>query len=87
MRASSAIASPSDCRGRLFPTKVSVSAAGPQLPFEFASSPHRQAFAAVLARPRWSFELDLVEDEVSDVLRPAGGQRYQYRSRYGVSSP
>jgi predicted acyl esterase len=53
---------------------------------EFAPSPHPLPLADTLARPQYSFELDLVEDQVSCILRPPEGGRTTSRSRYTVSN-
>ncbi len=53
---------------------------------EFAPSPHALPVESTLARPDYSFELDLVNDTVSCVLRPADAGRTSSRSRYSVSN-
>jgi hypothetical protein len=52
----------------------------------FAPSPQAMPAAEVLARPEYRFELDLMDDTVSCVLRPAGGGRTSSHSRYTVSN-
>jgi hypothetical protein len=58
----------------------------PLPPPEFAPSPHALPAADDLARPDYRFELDLVDDTVSCVLRAPDGGRTSNRSRYTVSN-
>ncbi|MEJ0016282.1 MAG: hypothetical protein WDN25_06890 [Acetobacteraceae bacterium] len=58
----------------------------PLPPPDFAPSPHALPDALSLARPEYRIELDLVEDAVSCVLRPADGGRTSGHSRYTVSN-
>ena len=54
---------------------------------EFAPSPHALPAAETLARPDYRFELDLVDDTVSCVLRPPDGGRTSKRlALHGVES-
>ena len=53
---------------------------------DFAPSPHALPAIGTLARPDYRFELDLVEDTVSCVLRPPDGGSTSNRSRYTVSN-
>ncbi len=53
---------------------------------DFAPSPHGVPEAETLARPEYRFELDLVNDTVSCVLRAPEGGRTTNHSRYTVSN-
>ena len=52
----------------------------------FEPSPHALPAAETLARPEYRFELDLVDDTVTCVLRAPEGGRTSGRSRYTVSN-
>jgi uncharacterized protein len=58
----------------------------PLAPPEFSASPHALPLAASLARPDYRFELDLVDDTVTCVLRAPEGGRTSNHSRYTVSN-
>ncbi len=58
----------------------------PLPPPQFAPSPHAMPRLDALARPEYRFELDLVDDTVSCVLRPPEGGRTGSHSRYTVSN-
>jgi predicted acyl esterase len=58
----------------------------PLAPPAFAPSPHPLPAAGTLARPEYRFELDLVDDTVSCVLRPADSGHTSSHSRYTVSN-
>jgi hypothetical protein len=58
----------------------------PLAPPAFAPSPHPLPAAGTLPRPEYRFELDLVDDTVSCVLRPADSGHTSSRSRYTVSN-
>jgi hypothetical protein len=58
----------------------------PLPPPVFVPSPHALPAVETLARPDYRFELDLVDDTVSCVLRPPDGGRTSGRSRYTVSN-
>jgi hypothetical protein len=60
--------------------------ARPLAPPEFAPSPHALPAAESLARPGYTFELDLVNDTVTCVLRAPEGGRTSNHSRYAVSN-
>jgi uncharacterized protein len=60
--------------------------ARPLPPPTFAPSPHALPAKEALARPEYRFELDLVGDTVSCVLRTPEGGRTSNHSRYTVSN-
>lgn len=53
---------------------------------ELAPSPHSLPPIDTLVRPEYKFELDLVNDAVTCVLRPGDGGRTSHQSRYTVSN-
>jgi hypothetical protein len=53
---------------------------------DFAPSPHALPTAESLARPGYTFELDLVNDTVTCALRAPEGGRTSNHSRYTVSN-
>ena len=55
-------------------------------PPDFAPSPHALPTVDVLAKPDYRFELDLVDDTVTCVLRAPEGGRTTNHSRYTVSN-
>jgi predicted acyl esterase len=60
--------------------------AHPLAPPEFAAPPHPLPAAESLARPVYTFELDLVNDTVTCALRAPEGGRTSNHSRYTVSN-